>query len=93
MTIVDFAQGFGAVQLATGIPTSTSKKGVFYHDDSLGSKERRYYSFYVGCEQGLVGDAGVVRPSLDGLFLQRELARPCSCSRGGSSLFLLLGGT
>ena len=48
MTILDFAQGFGAVQLANGIPTSSSKKGVFYHHDSLESEKRQYYSVYVG---------------------------------------------
>eukprot|EP00904_Undaria_pinnatifida_P010529 jgi/Undpi1/6606/HiC_scaffold_20.g09085.m1 len=48
MTVLDFAQGFGAVQLATGIPTSSAPKGVFYHDGSLGSDEHMYYSVYVG---------------------------------------------
>ncbi|CAN0349345.1 unnamed protein product, partial [Laminaria digitata] len=48
MTVLDFAQGFGAVQLASGIPTSGSKKGIFYHHDKLGSDETRFYSVYVG---------------------------------------------
>lgn len=47
MEVVDFAQGFGAVQLAAGLPTKASSVGAFFHDHSLESDARFYYSIYV----------------------------------------------
>lgn len=47
MTILDFAQGFGAVQLASGLLIGGSSQGGFYHEGELMSDRRYYYLIYV----------------------------------------------
>lgn len=47
MTVLDFAQGFGAVQMSSGMPTNDAPLGAFYHENSLTTDGRYYYSIYV----------------------------------------------
>eukprot|EP00903_Cladosiphon_okamuranus_P005711 g5671.t1 len=47
MSVLDFAQGFGAVQLATSVPTDAAPAGAFFHDNELTSDDVYYYSMYV----------------------------------------------
>lgn len=48
MTVLDFAQGFGAVQMSSGMPTNDAPLGAFYHENSLTTDGMYYYSIYVG---------------------------------------------
>lgn len=46
--MLDFAQGFGAVQLAASVPTDgAAPVGAFYHEHELASDTLYYYSIYV----------------------------------------------
>lgn len=47
MSVLDFAQGFGAVQLAASMPTEGAPLGAFYHEHELASDELHYYLIYV----------------------------------------------
>lgn len=47
MEVVDFAQGFGAVQLSSTLPTESSPGEAFFHDNSLSSDDIYYYLIYV----------------------------------------------
>ena len=47
MEVLDFAQGFGAVQLSSTIPTADNQRGAFFHDNSLASDDLFYYLIYV----------------------------------------------
>lgn len=47
MSVLDFAQGFGAVQLAASVPTDGAPVGAFYHENELASDDLYYYSIYV----------------------------------------------
>lgn len=47
MSVVDFAQGFGAVQLAASVPTDGAPVGTFFHEHELASETFQYYSIYV----------------------------------------------
>lgn len=47
MSVLDFAQGFGAVQLAASLPTDGVPAGAFYHDHELASDDLYYYSIFV----------------------------------------------
>lgn len=47
MSVLDFAQGFGAVQLAASMPTDGAPLGAFYHENELASDDLYYYSIYV----------------------------------------------
>ncbi|CAM9356120.1 unnamed protein product, partial [Ectocarpus sp. 8 AP-2014] len=47
MSVLDFAQGFGAVQLAASVPTEGAPLGAFYHEHELASDELYYYLIYV----------------------------------------------
>lgn len=47
MSVLDFAQGFGAVQLAASVPTEGAPLGAFYHEHELASDELHYYLIYV----------------------------------------------
>eukprot|EP00752_Nemacystus_decipiens_P012771 g11310.t1 len=47
MSVLDFAQGFGAVQLASSVPTDEAPVGAFYHENELASDDLYYYSIYV----------------------------------------------
>lgn len=47
MSVLDFAQGFGAVQLASAVPTNGTVPGALYHDHRLASNGTFYYSIYV----------------------------------------------
>lgn len=54
MSVLDFAQGFGAVQLASSVLTNGTVPGAFYHDHELASNGSYYYSVYVSdAEQNL----------------------------------------
>lgn len=43
MSVLDFAQGFGAVQLAASVPTDGAPVGAFYHEHELASDGLYYY--------------------------------------------------
>ncbi|CAM9890231.1 unnamed protein product [Pylaiella littoralis] len=47
MSVLDFAQGYGAVQLAASVSTYGAPVGVFYHDYELASEAVQYYSIFV----------------------------------------------
>lgn len=47
MSVLDFAQGFGAVQLATSVPTDGAPAGAFFHENELASDDLHYYSIHV----------------------------------------------
>lgn len=48
MSVLDFAQGFGAVQMASGMPTPDAPLGAFFHEHSLASETLQYYMMHVG---------------------------------------------